>query len=155
MESVSGEYLTETRDKMLLIHKNKVIDLYKEGYGLGQLCRMLCLDISSIVYILRKSKMKKKSLYVIYQEQTNRPDSERKELLTEDDKFYLDKFFPSADTSNFSNSYYFFWKEKFKKENKQKQTCEHHIRTITCSTCKKILKDASNIRLDEIKITKI
>jgi len=147
--------LNYVREEMLSLHKKKVTDLYKEGYSLGEVCRELCLDISSILYILRKAKIKKQTLYKIYQNQTTRNDENKPELFLETDKFYIDKFFPQSDSNNFSTSYYWFWKQKYKKQQEKKMSCPHKIRTIHCSTCNKILKDASNIPIDDVIVTKI
>ena len=147
--------LSNIREEMLFLHRNKVKKLYKMGYSLGKMCRELCLDVSSVLYILRKSKLKKQSLYKIYQEQSARNDEEKNELFLENEKFYIDKFFPHSDSINFSTSYFGFWKEKFKKEQDKKRTCQHQIRTIRCSLCNKILKDASNIPFEnEVTIIK-
>ena len=99
--------------------------------------------------------MKKQTLYKIYQNQTTRNDESKPELFLETDKFYIDKFFPQSDSNNFSTSYYWFWKQKYKKQQEKKMSCPHKIRTIHCSTCNKILKDASNIPIDDVIITKI
>lgn len=147
--------LNRVREEMLFIHRNKIIDLYKKSYSLGEICRELCLDVSSILCVLRKSKLKKRTLYKIYQEQTSKKHEQRNELFLESDKFYIDKFFPQSDSNYFPYSYYWFWKEKYKKEQEMKMTCTHKIRTIKCSLCNKILKDASNIPLDDVIVTKL
>ena len=99
--------------------------------------------------------LKKQSLFKIYQEQTVRNDENKSELFLENEKFYIDKFFPQADSNNFSTSYYWFWKQKYKKQQEKKANCPHKIRTVRCSICNKILKDASNIPLDDVIVTKI
>ena len=140
--------LNDIRNEMLLRHKKDILDLYKEGKGLGEICREMCLDISSVLYILKKCRLYKKTLYNVYEEQTNRADHFKTEFILEDEEYYLEKFFPQASATYFSSSYYFFWKEKFKRTEAIKAKCNHSVRTITCSLCNKILKDASNIPID-------
>ena len=147
--------LSDVREEMLFLHRKKVLDSFKEGFSLGEICRETCLDISSVLFVLRKSKLKKQSLYKIYQEQSLKNDERQSDLFLESDKFYIDKFFPEANSSNFSNSYYWYWQEKNKKEQDKKLDCTHNVRTIRCSLCNKILRDASNIPLENITITKI
>jgi len=145
---------TDIRKEMLFTHKKNVLRLYKEGYGLGEICRLECLDISTILYILRKCKVKKNSLYKIYQNQTEKSELKKPALILENEKIYLEKFFPSSDSSNFSSSYYWFWKENYNKDQEKKDKCSHYIKHIRCSICNKILKDATNIKIsDEIIIT--
>ncbi|MFA5396021.1 MAG: hypothetical protein WC346_08450 [Methanogenium sp.] len=153
--SIDKLRLSSVREEMLFLHRNKVKDLYKDGYSLGDICRELCLDISSVLYILRKSKLKKQTLYKIYEDQLTRNDEKQNELFSEEEKFYIDKFFPHSDSNNFSTSYFWFWRKNFKKDQEKKKHCKHQIRTIHCSICNKTLGDASNIPLpNEVIITK-
>lgn len=146
--------LKKEKDEMLLTYKRDIIRSYKDGDGLGRLCRKYRLDISTILYVLGKSKLKKKSLYRVYQNQNSKLETQRSEIILEKDKYYLDKFFPLSDSTNFSSSYRWFWKEELIKAQKKKEDCKHRIRHISCGSCNKILRDATHIPLDEITIYK-
>ena len=137
------------KEKKILKHRRPVVKNYKDGWYLGELCRNFKLDISSILFLLKKSKLKKKKLYAIFQNQIDRVNK-TDEIVLEKEKKILEKFFPASASSNFSGGYYWLWKEKYKQEQKEKENCNHTIRHIRCSTCNKILKDASNISLDDI-----
>lgn len=137
------------RNEIISEHKKEVIKLYKKGYNLGELCRMNCLDISLILQILRKNRIKKQVLYKVYQNQSDRSESKHGGLILERDKYYIDKFFPNSDVINFSSSYYWFWKKNQDSIEKRKKLCSHGIRHIRCSICNKVLKDATNIPLEE------
>ncbi len=136
--------LKNDRNKEIFLCKKETVKLYKDGYALGEICRSLKLDISTVLLLLKRHKFKKRRLYQIYTNQSTRTESNRFELILKRDEYYLEKFFPNSD-SYFSNSYYWFWREKIKKR-KQKR-CEHKIRHIRCGICNKILKDATNIPL--------
>lgn len=137
------------RDEIISDHKREVVKLYRRGYNLGELCRMSCLDISLILQILRKNRIKKPTLYKVYQNQADRAEAKHGGLVLERDKYYIDKFFPNSDVVNFSSSYYWFWKKNNEKIENRKRLCQHGIRHIRCSLCNKVLKDASNIPLEE------
>ena len=136
------------RKELLKIYKNEVNSLYKKGHSLGELCREFCIDIPTILFMLRKSKIKKKNLFQIYSNQTERKELNVPiELVLKKDNVYLTKFFPDSNSLLFSSSYYSFWKEKYQKNEDRKKKCKHKVRHIRCSLCNKILGDASNIPL--------
>ena len=147
----------ERRKELLKLYKTEVLYFYKIGHQLGELCREFCMDIPTILFILRKSGIKKKTLFQIYSNQTERKESNVPiELVLKKDNFYLKKFFPDSDSLLFSSSYYWFWKTKYEKAEEKKKTCKHKIRHIRCSICNKILADATNIPLqNEVKYSKL
>jgi hypothetical protein len=63
--------------------------------------------------------------------------------ILEKEKIYLDKYFPESDIENISNSYYWYWKDKFNKAEEVKKNCQHIIRHCRCGICNKILSDAT------------
>ena len=138
------------RNNEIFLYKKDVVILYKKGYLLGEICRNLKLDISTVLELLKQNKFKKKRLHQIFTNQTIRTETCRVELILKKDEYYLEKFFPNSD-SFFSNSYYWFWREKYKKRKNEK--CEHNVRHIRCAICNKILKDATNIPLEEFPVT--
>jgi len=130
-------------------YKKTVFNLYKNGNSLGKVCRETGLDISSVIFVLRKCKIPKNKLYFIYETQICKTNTEDK-LFLESEKTYIEKFFPSSDSSYFSTSFVYFWKEKYKKINRDRESCKHKIRNITCASCGKLLADASNIQIDHL-----
>jgi len=142
----------DERNEIVKLYKKDVVKSYKEGSNLGELCRTYHLDISSVLYILQKQKIKKRLLYEVYENQTARNETKKPDLILERDKYYLEKFFPVLNLS-FSTSYYWFWREKYRESQDIKAICEHKIRHIRCGICNKILKDATNIILEEPVIT--
>jgi hypothetical protein len=137
----------ENKKQLLKIYKKKVYNLYKEGYTLGMICRNTVLDISSVIFILKKLKIKKRKLYYIYENQISKSSTQNTDLFLENEKYYLEKFFPSSETSYFSSSYVWYWKEKYKKLQLERDECNHKFKNITCAQCGKILADATNIEI--------
>lgn len=148
--------LKNDKDRDIFFRKREIVKLYKNGCALGEICRISKLDISSVLLLLKSHKFKKRSLYQIYVNQSIRAESKNVELVLKRDKYYLEKYFPNSG-SDFSSSYYWFWRESFKKGQEKQKICSHRVRHIRCSLCNKILKDATNIPLvdDQIIITKI
>ena len=143
----SNQPIFNLQEEMLLFHKKKVITLYKEGYSLRELCMEFCLDISSILFVLRKSKLKRKTIYSAYREQATRNENRKSDNSLKEDKIYLDKFFAQSELDGFTSSYFSYWKENYKKLEEKRAKCTHRIRTIRCSLCDAILADASKIPL--------
>jgi hypothetical protein len=142
LEIIKNNRKNETR-----VLGKEAIKLFKKGYALGEICRAGNLDISSVLYLLKRCKYKR-TLYIIHQKQAERAESCHAGLFLKKDKYYLEKFFPSSDT-DFSSSYYWFWRENYMKSKEKQQNCKHNIRHIRCGVCNKILKDASNIPLED------
>lgn len=136
----------ERRKELLRLYKKEILYFYKKGHSLGELCREFCLDIPTVLFILRKNSIKKNDLYEIYSKQEQRKETRTPlHLVLKKDNFYLTKFFPDSDTMLFSSSYYWFWKKIANEADEKKKKCEHNIRHIRCSVCNKILGDATNI----------
>jgi len=131
-------------------YKQQVYRLYCDGNSLGKISREVKLDISSVLFVLRKCKIPKKALYSIFEIQLDRTNSENVDLFLENEKFYVDKFFPNTGTNYFSSSYVWYWKEKYKKLEESRHACQHRIKNIACASCGKILADASNIQTNNI-----
>lgn len=139
-------------EKEISKKRKDVLKCYKEGYYLGELCRMFRLDISSILFLLKKSKLKKKNLYDIYEKQKLKVNN-RKDIITNKDYIYIDKFFGLS--NELLSKRFIFWKENFKKTEKKKELCKHGTRHIRCGNCNKILADASNIPYNNVVKSKI
>lgn len=137
----------EKRHELLKIYKKQVFKLYKDGNTLGRLCRETSLDVSSILFILKKCKITKKLLYLVFENQLDKTDADNIELFLENEKFHLEKFFPSTMSSYFSSSYVYYWKEKYKSLQDTREKCNHKTKHIACACCGKILADASNIEV--------
>jgi enolase len=102
------------------------------------------LDIDTVLDIIRREGYKKKELYEIYEKQENKQTN--KKTRTEIREKLINKFFPMyTDDGIFSQSYHIYWKEKLKKNNNKKYTCNHSISHIRCGKCMKILADATDI----------
>lgn len=144
MTSVLSKF-KDIRNENILSYKKSVSKLYKEGYSLGEICRIFKLDISSVLIILKKCKFKKKKLYQIFEYQSDRLETKNVGLILKRDEHYLEKYFPSTSSSFFSNSYYLFWKDRYKRTKEKQRKCRHNIRHIRCGICNKILGDASNV----------
>ncbi len=127
----------------------KVIHYYIEGYDLRELCYVFDTDISTILEILKKKKFKKKKLYDVYRNQEDRKELGKTVHIFEKEENLLEKYFPLFSNSEFSHSYFWYWKEKRKDIEKKKERCTHKYRHIRCSVCSKILGDASNIKLPD------
>lgn len=142
------------KDVNKIIRENKTIvyKLFKDGHSLGRICRETLLDVGTVLLILRKSKIDKKKLYVIYENQSDRNPQCVPDLLLENEQYYIDKFFPSAISTYFSTSYVAYWKQKLTKIDNERNKCKHKIRNITCASCGKILADASNIPINTDQI---
>lgn len=141
--------LIKFKNERILQHKKEASKLYKKGYTLDEICRALKLDISSVLFLLRKCRLKKKKLYQIFEYQRDRLESRDIKLVLKKDEYYLEKFFPIASSSFFSKSYYLYWKERYKNSKEKQKNCKHEIRHIRCGICDKILGDASRIELIE------
>ena len=128
-------------EKELLKHRRSVSKCYREGYSLGELCREFRLDISSVLLLLKRSKLKKKKLYIVFKNQTDRTP-ENKEIINIKEKQYIEKFFPASESSSMGGGYYWHWREEYKKRQQKKEHCNHTIRHIRCGRCNKILRDA-------------
>lgn len=48
------------KNELLFLHQKKIIKMYKSGYNLGEICRKFCLDLTTILFIIRKKRFKKK-----------------------------------------------------------------------------------------------
>jgi len=125
--------------------RRNIIKNFKEGLYLGELCRKYQFDVSTILEILKKARVKRKILYDVYANQEDRRIKRNIEIVLEQDKYYIEKFFPTDD--NWTNSYYWYWKKNLDKLEKKKANCKHEIRHIRCSICGKILADASDIEI--------
>lgn len=128
--------------------KKLFIKLYKEGISLFELTHLFKIDFLSAIDIIKRAKIKKISLYKIYEKQ-----QERKELLnikkqlTNREKNEIEKYFPESNT-DITFSYFLYWSDQFKKKQIKQKKCKHVIRNITCAYCGKILNDASNMPLE-------
>lgn len=140
-------------EKELLKYRTQVIKRFRDGDNLGTLCRTFRLDISSVLFLLRKSRLKKKKLYTIYELQKEKIDD--KDFISEKEKYYIQKFFPHSETTGLNGGYYWYWREKYKKQQEKKERCKHDVRHIRCGKCNKILRDASNIPINSVITTKI
>lgn len=141
-------------EKELLTLRYHVAKYYKEGYCLGELCRLFQLDVASVLLLLKKSKIKKKKLYDIYEYQNNRTNK-NKDIIIEKEKYYIDKFFPYSQSFVLTCGFYWYWKDKYNKRLEQREKCNHSIRHIQCAKCNKILRDASNIPLVDVITRKL
>jgi len=139
--------LRKDRDKEIPHYKREVVKLYKDGYALGEICRKVKLDISTILLLLKLQRFKKRRLYDVYENQADKSRENYGKLLLKRDEYYLEKFFPNSN-SIFSTNYYWFWREKQKKREDIQSKCKHKVRHIRCSLCEKILGDATNIPLN-------
>lgn len=142
----------EIEKELLRSYRSPVIKLYNKGYSLGKLCRKFRLDISTILFLLRKSKIKKKNLFIVYDLQSdvdieNKEIADDRDLITIKDEKLIEKFFPYYFTSTLTGGYYWYWKEKFKKNQEKKKNCKHNIKHIRCGRCNKIICDASNMSI--------
>lgn len=147
--------LTSTETEIeLLKYRIQVTKYYRQGYGLGELCRKFRLDITSILFLLRKSRLKKKKLYIIFENQNDRTNV-NKDIINEKETHFIEKFFPYPETYGMVRGSYWHWKEKFKKAQERKDSCNHSVRHISCGRCNKILRDASNIPFDDVITYKI
>ena len=93
-----------------------IVSLYKKGYGLKDLCSIFNTDIPTIIEIIRKSRFKKKILYKVYEKQ----EVHQQVLITEKDRYLIEKFFPTIGKEEFKNSYFQFWFIKFSESQKKK-----------------------------------
>jgi len=140
-------------NKVVFKEKSKISKLYKEGYSLSFLSRYFHFDFSVILHNVRKIRLKRKALYRIYEKQAERKEFSRPEKILENEKTYLDKYFPDTNTEDISNSYYWYWKDKFDKAEELKRNCKHETKHVRCGACNKILFDASNIENPHEKMT--
>ena len=139
-------------EKELLKYRTQIVKDYKDGLSLEELCRSFRLDSFSILFLLKKSKLKKKKLYIVYINQNDH--KVEKSIFNEKERYYIQKFFPSSESSNLTGGYYWHWRENRKKIQNKKEKCSHDIRHIRCGRCNTILKDASNIPLSDAIIRK-
>ncbi|MCK4500790.1 hypothetical protein KAU11_09845 [Candidatus Babeliales bacterium] len=120
--------------------KKELIEFYKEGYSLVELSRGFHIDFSLILYILKRAKIKKIKLYEIYDYQTERKELSHVVYVPIKEYRYLEKFFPTT-SDVITNSYFTYWQNKYKKNEKRKEECKHSIKHVRCAICGKILSD--------------
>jgi len=105
-----------------------------------ELSRGFHIDFSLILFILKKSKIRKTQLYEIYEYQAERKELSHIVYIPVKESIYLEKFFPTTD-ENITNSYFSFWMSKHKKNERKKEKCLHNVKHIQCAICGKILAD--------------
>jgi hypothetical protein len=145
MISKNRKELEKQRNILYKEKKRKVLFFYNKGYSLGRISRNSLIDITTVLYILKKSKIKKRFLYKIYEKQITFSEDCSPELIIEENKQFINKFFPGSDNEDFNSSYYWYWKKKYGNLLDKREKCMHKIKNITCANCGKILQDASNI----------
>jgi hypothetical protein len=145
MISKNKQRLEKERNKLFEKKKNKVLELYNRGYTLGKISRNSLIDFSTVLNILRRSRIKRNVLYKTYEKQITYIEDSSKDIIMETDKPFIDKFFPGCNNENFDASYFWYWKKKYGDITKKRKTCLHKIRNITCANCGAVLKDASDI----------
>jgi len=130
-----------SNEKIVFEYEENLVEYYKRGYSLIELSRIFHIDFSLIIYIIKHAKIKRAQLHRIYEEQSEQKERSTMVCIQEKELKYVEKFFPQMDDA-FTNSYYIYWKEKYKKSEERKQKCEHKVRHIQCSLCNTILEDA-------------
>jgi hypothetical protein len=125
--------------------RSKLIKYYKKGYDIRELCIMFDADLSTVLEIIKRKKIKKRETCKIFEKQEIRKDKSNLNFIRDKEYLLLEKYFISFSKSEVINTYFWYWQEKLKKDNAKKEKCNHSIRHIRCSKCNKILADASNI----------
>lgn len=145
MKNIYNEKKIQEHSKIYEIKKNEVLKAYKKGFTLGAICRRTFIDISTLLYILKRLKISRKELYKIYEKQEIAKNIYSTDLILKREKYYIDKYFPDPEEENISTVYYKKWEYKYNQLKKQRKNCSHSVKHIKCSICGKILGDASNI----------
>lgn len=144
--------MKKVQKKNLKVRLNKeqeksLIDNYKDGWDLIELERFLGIDQSLIFEYIKKRKFKESTFNNIYKKQEDRTEKYKKaELLRQERLKIREKFFPFFG-DHFSYRHYLYWYKKIAREEKEKARCGHKVKHIRCALCKKILADASKIKI--------
>jgi len=148
MISKNKKELERQRNILFKEKQNKVLEFYNRGYSLGKISRNALIDFTTVLNILKKSRIKRGLLYKIYEKQITYSEDCSPDLITEGDKQFVNKYFPGSENEDFNSSYFWYWKRKYGNMMEKRETCQHKIRNITCAKCGQILKDASNIPIE-------
>jgi len=152
---IKRKLVKKKRNSLFKKNKDKILKYYYKGYPLGTISRCTYLDISTILDILSKCKIRKKQLYETYEKQMIINEVYFSDFFIDTDKPRIDRFFPNPENEKFTLPYFLYWKKNNIILNEKRKECKHIFKNICCATCGEILQDATNIILDKDNVTTI
>jgi len=141
----------QTRSKIAQIYKTnkfqytkQLIEAYKDGYSLIELCYLFHTDALTILKLIKKAKLTDKQLYLIFTEQEEHHETIAQKKRKEKEQYLLTRYFPLNVNDITTKMYWRYVIEKNNKREKEKEQCKHSLKHIRCAKCGKILGDASD-----------
>jgi hypothetical protein len=153
MKKQTRTKITQIYRKNNFKHSEELLEAYKDGFTLAELCNLFHIDALTVLKVIKKARITNTQLYLVFQEQEEHQETVAQKKRNEKEQYLLIRYFPTLVNDITTKTYWRYIATKNYKQDKVKEVCQHSVRHIRCAKCNKILADASNISLPTPRIS--